>query len=324
MGAAMALVMLLGRLVEAHNPIVPDRQALIVEAASLLRRHALAASSVDWPAATEAARQIADRSGRRADLDEALTHLVNRLGDGHSMYIPSQEAARLQGQPEPANADTALGRHRGQRNGVAVLELGGFLGMNPIAVAAAAEHLRSQLRAASEATHCGLILDLANNTGGNMWPMLQGLAPMLPSGPVAYFESIDGLRTPIRTAGPSDVRAPGQSEDAPPALPLARVAVVVGEATGSSGEIVAIAMKALPQVRFFGQPTAGVSTGNVVLPLPNGALLAIASVRTVDRLGRVQVGRLVPDELMPTAGGGAVEAASRWVAAACAKPPVPS
>jgi carboxyl-terminal processing protease len=52
------------------------------------------------------------------------------------------------------------------------------------------------VRHLDQAHPCGWIIDLRPNTGGNMWPMLTTLAPLLTGPTLGYFVGAPGRRTP--------------------------------------------------------------------------------------------------------------------------------
>lgn len=95
------------------------------------------------------------------------------------------------------------------------------------------------------------------------------------------------------------------------------VAVLIDGGTGSSGEAVAIAFKGRAGTRFFGVPTAGVSTSNNGFRLPDQANLVITVGMDVDRTGERYALDVDPDETVPfeeTAGGdNQLEAAIAWL-----------
>ncbi|HEU4616655.1 MAG TPA: S41 family peptidase [Gammaproteobacteria bacterium] len=79
------------------------------------------------------------------------------------------------------------------------------------------------------------------------------------------------------------------------------VAVLLGDRTASSGEIVAAAFRGSPRHRFFGVPTSGLATGNKSFTLSDGATLVLAVAATSDRTGDMLLGPLEPDEATPDA-----------------------
>jgi C-terminal processing protease CtpA/Prc len=172
-----------------------------------------------------------------------------------------------------------------------------------------ADSLRGAVRAlASDAPPCGWIVDLRGNTGGNMWPMLAGLGPVVGPGRLGAFVDASGDRQPwFYEEGRAGVVALGgwykvgaaDVETAPHRFdpPHPPVAVLTDDRTASSGEAVAVAFRERPNARSFGAPTMGLTTGNQLLRLADGARLFVTSSVYADRTGRVYGGPLVPDVL---------------------------
>lgn len=135
----------------------------------------------------------------------------------------------------------------------------------------------------------GWIIDLRFNTGGNSTPMLLALYDFLGNQDiwgelnenkklVRKFKLKNGSyiqkSETIATINPSGVL-----------LDQAKVALITGMFTGSSGEVTALAFKGRPNTVFIGQNTAGYTTGNVSYPLPFGAIFALTTGYDSDRNG---------------------------------------
>jgi carboxyl-terminal processing protease len=129
----------------------------------------------------------------------------------------------------------------------------------------------------------GWVIDLRRHTGGNMWPVIAGLGPILGPGPVGAFVDADGVVT--RRWSGSASRAS-----------VVPVAVLQGPLTGSSGEALVVSFRGRPVSRTFGQCTYGLPTANQPFALADGALLFLTTAREADRSGRVYDGPIEPDE----------------------------
>ncbi|NBC85366.1 MAG: hypothetical protein GVY25_04155 [Bacteroidetes bacterium] len=170
-----------------------------------------------------------------------------------------------------------------------------------------ADSLLGAVRAlTSHATPCGWIVDVRGNTGGNMWPMLAGLGPVVGPGRHGAFVEASGDRQPWFyedgragvvflggwfKVGAAEVGALPHQFD-PPHPP---VAVLTDGHTASSGEAVAVTFRGRSNARSFGASTMGLTTGNQIVRLPDGARLFVTSSVYADRTGRVYGGPLVPD-----------------------------
>lgn len=130
----------------------------------------------------------------------------------------------------------------------------------------------------------GVVLDLRDNRGGNMYPMIAAVSPLIPDGDVLRFKS----RT--RTSPvPLDyvTRSQGLSQDGfkfPASTP---VAILTNDWTASSGEATLLCFRGLDNVRTFGIPTAGYASGNTPYPLADGYSLVITESCDEARTGEV-------------------------------------
>jgi C-terminal processing protease CtpA/Prc len=208
---------------------------------------------------------------------------------------------------------------------VAYLAVPGFAGGAPAAQVEFAESIKNLIQQHDSEASCGWIVDLRQNGGGNLWPMLAGVGALLGNGAVGASVYPDGRRVSVwyrdGQAGFGDyVQLRVNDVYRPPRLPA--VAVLTGPGTGSSAEVLALAFRGRPGARSFGAPTAGVSTGTRTFALADGAALILAVAATSDRLGRVYSGPLDPDEAVvgettaraPTADP-LVATAQRWLSA---------
>jgi C-terminal processing protease CtpA/Prc len=72
--------------------------------------------------------------------------------------------------------------------------------------------------------------------------------------------------------------------------------VLTGRQTRSAGEAVTVAFRGRPNTRSFGEPTAGVPTGNAAYRLSDGARLILTGAKDADRTGRTYDEPIPPEE----------------------------
>lgn len=172
-----------------------------------------------------------------------------------------------------------------------------------------ANSIREALAKGLEAGARAWIVDLSGNRGGNMWPMLGGLSPLLGTEGVGRFRYRDGSSsawTLKSLEGIVEVRDLGS-------VP---VAVVTSGRTASSGEAVAVAFRGRPLTRSFGGPTSGYSTSNTTYKLADGSRLYLTTAVFEDRNGNRYGGKLAPDQVVRGIGPEAsIGAAAEWLEA---------
>jgi carboxyl-terminal processing protease len=178
------------------------------------------------------------------------------------------------------------------------------------AAVALADSLHSAVRVLEAHGVCGWVVDLRGNGGGNMWPMLAGVGPLLGDSIVGYYGSTPDAEAWYYRGGTSGILHPDGTVEAasqvtvePVALRTAAppVAILIDGGTGSSGEAMAVAFRGRPHTRSFGAPTAGFATVNRGSILSDGANMVVTTGYYADRR-RAAIGeRLEPDESV--AGG---------------------
>jgi len=293
--------------------------ARYVEAAlALMREHSLRRAEVDWPVLRAQALEYARGATTPAEAHLAVRFAVRALGDRHS-YLQSPTVTRALQTTAVANARTgaALSAPRARRfANVAHLHVPSFAGGTPVQQVAFAESLKNIIQQHDEAGVCGWAVDLRQNTGGNLWPMLAGLGPLLEEGELAASVYPDGRRVAVwyrdGQAGFGDytqlrVRSPYRVRAAAP------VALLLGSATASSAEVLAVALRSRAATRSFGVPTRGLSAGNRTFPLADGASLVLTVAATSDVAGHVFDGPVSPDEPVAPAGVSGTDGAADTV-----------
>lgn len=283
-------------------PIADTVRAYLDHALDLMQAYSLRRDSIDWPSFRAGAIASAAGVQRIVDVHPVIEMAVRRLGDGHSLFRRPAAARDVQqtgARPDRAAAGSLpAGAMAGGRIGyVWVPEFGSA---DSLRAAAYADTLHRIIERLDARGVCGWVLDLRDNTGGNMWPMLAGVGPLLGEGTAGWFVQPAGRRQAwgyrdgasildgepmARVSGAAyRLRAPN-----PP------VAVLTGPMTMSSGEAVIVAFRGRPDTRSFGGGTGGKSTANSTFRLADGATLAITTATFADRTGRVYGGPIEPD-----------------------------
>jgi carboxyl-terminal processing protease len=259
-------------------------QVFLTAALDSLQATSRHGAAVPWPRIRDSAFALAAGAQAITDTYGALNWALKRV-DLHSFL-----SARITG----ANARLLDGRT-------------GYLWVrsyNGPAQAPLADSLQATLRRLEAQGACGWIVDLRNNGGGNVWPMLAGVGPLLGDSVAGISTTLGGAYRLIYAGGVAAQAGPGAAYQvftrltSPLVLraPLAPVAVLINGATGSSGANIAIAFRGRPHTRFFGEPSATTTTVNRGVTLPNGAEMVVTTGVMGDRTGRLYGAAIEPDE----------------------------
>ncbi len=146
------------------------------------------------------------------------------------------------------------------------------------------------------------IIDLRKNTGGNCWPMLAGIGPLLGNGVCGYFVSANE-KIPIRYSDGiafqgKNIRCKTSNMGYKTKSDKKSIIILTGRKTVSSGEIIALAFKGKEQVYFYGEPTAGYTTANATYTLSDNSMLVLTVCMEADRTGKICEGKIMPDEIV--------------------------
>src|SRR5580698_7715610 len=312
--------------------ITPDAAAFLDNAIDIMRQHALHAEGVDWVALRTEAFKRAGGAFNPIDTYPAIYWALVQLGDpGSHLRLPAglypdQIALLQQAEKEATNSAPAGARtettvptaftsrrlpeghivtSQGRNFGYVVLPRCSAKDNDGVLLYAA--DVRRILIDLSVQSPKGWIVDLRGNTGGNMWPMLTGIGPILGDGVVGSFVAADGSIPWFYQDGKTGTRNQAGLEtvsltldDAPVLMtPSSLVAVLVDTSTASSAEAITIAFHGRPDTRFFGSRTAGKSTAVQPFKLDDGAELYLTTAIDADRTGKAFPEGFTPDEVFP-------------------------
>ena len=281
-----------------------------------IRQNSLQRDSVDVASIRLKALQIAGEASAAEKAYPAIRYMLGALGDRHSFLMTARERALWQQDTGGRDITFSSARRIEQFGYVSVP---GFHSDDARLKVAFADSLQRQLHRLYREGVRGWVVDLRENDGGNMAPMLAGLEPLFTADTLGFLIDVDGGREAwgrgeaIREAEGDDYVVTSETARFERRLPIA---VLYGGRTGSSGEIVIISFIGDPAVRSFGVPSMGLTTGNGEFELPDGSYMYMASTRMADRTGAVFQGPVVPDSVVGAdaeAIDAALDAALAWL-----------
>jgi len=273
----------------------PAARAYLTELVAVMQEHSLNRTKIDWNAFRTSVMTAAGAAQSVEQTFPAIRTALELLGDGRSVYRPVTgtpiSVARSCAVPS-ASSPTLPGT-------VGYVRVGAFNGSAAEATAFA-NALQGAIAAADRDGLAGWIVDVRGNGGGNMWPMLAGVGPVLGTGRVGHFVDALGAASAweYRDGGSWLSGVLLQAVDTPYRLhqESPRVAVLIDGATAGSGEAVAIAFQRRPETRSFGTATCGLSSAGQQFTMSDGALLIVTVSVMADRTRAGNGAQIVPDE----------------------------
>jgi hypothetical protein len=313
----------------ALDPRTPAQiQQYLADALKPIQRMALYSADVDWEAVHAEARETAGQARSYAGTHRLLHRVLKQAGGDHShlalLYRPSSATESATGGAGTGQADRSGAPPLPQGE---LIEGAAFLSLPRLSrrsggpllahrYSSAGSRLVGRLAAAQPR---GWIVDLRENTGGGMWPMIAGVAGLLDRGVLGHFLLPDGRsrawwlrRRYISLDQTPKARVHGRPhrQDHTP------LAILTSPRTASAGEAALVALQAQSPTRTFGAATAGMTTGNITHLLPDGTRLMISTCHFADAAGRLITGSIQPDEPAdPGENDNVLTQALAWIAA---------
>lgn len=272
-----------------------------------LAEQGIYSDSEEFSAASEHAKDVAKKADSVDEVREDLNNAVRAAGGKHSRLIsPDEKQQRV----DDENAEDGASEPTvNVESAVAIATVPGIHRDDD--VQSYADELSNGLTQARDNGACGAIVDLQTNDGGDMGPMLAGLSPIIPDGTAIEFVA-SGNAMPVKVEGNSvsgggtPLSTTGGKWDAP-------TAVLVSDATASSGEATMLSFRGLDNSRSFGTPTAGFASANNVYEFPDGSELMLTTARNRDRTGQTYAEDPIEPDTKTGSSDAALAAAKTWL-----------
>lgn len=276
--------------------------AYVQAAVDSLHRYSLHAAQLDRDALrTEALQQLTDTSTRTHS--HAILDAMARRIDRHSGLLPPGDVrAQLRLEDDPALQYPFAFRMLKDR--IALVRVDGFTKGDSLSCTRYADSLQRAVVRLHDQSPNGWLIDLRLNSGGNLYPMLAGLGPLLGCGDLGREVDARGDQEAWWYCRDAD-HPEGAGHIALVPVPVVfndtlPVVVLVGQHTGSAGEALAMSFIGRPRTLLFGDRTAGFTTGNRMCFLQDSAVLNITNAVMMDRAGGTHPEGIAPDRRFRT------------------------
>ncbi|HKU55221.1 MAG TPA: S41 family peptidase [Rhizomicrobium sp.] len=311
--AGLVSIMLLPFGLTARADNMPDAKTELNAAIDLLKARHMNSNKMDWPTVQTKALAMLGSATKPEEAYAAIRYVIAQLGEKHTSMVPADAWKAMM-------TDTSVGKARAPdwqppeghllEGRIGLVELKAYQG-SPTDDLAYASAARSALRTFADNHVCRYIVDLRFNTGGNMYPMINGVEALLGKSPYGFWQATGGAPDSSWTLKRGTFEHEGAPADET-VQSKAAVAVLIDRRTASSGEFTAMAFEGRPNTRVFGENSAGFLTFNSPAALPDGARLIISEGWATDRLRRPYRDVIAPDQATPR-GQATLDAAIVWL-----------
>lgn len=285
----------------------PNYSELVQSVVQKAKETSMYSSTINWDSLSKVVLFRADNAKTIKDLKLAFETLINGMRDHHGKLISANDFSYIAWFTDYSNKRNIDNRDFDHdlwkivNNKESKFEsklLDGRIGYLKIVgippnvdIQKEAEIIRDAVIKLAEKKVNHWIVDLRFNGGGNMYPMVTGIGPLIGDGIVGKLVSLSNetlFNWEIKNGNfiynvPDVVRL----EENPKFKTLPKIAVLTSRWTISSGEIVATCLKGRPNTKFFGEATGGYTTNNNWEIINEQVILAISTGIYCDRNGVV-------------------------------------
>ncbi len=301
---------------------------------NIMQSKSLHSKDLNWKIIRDSVHQLVKNAGTYEETFPALQFAFNLLQDKHGWLVLNgknypnpfmlRDDSRINQATKSVITKPAV-RSKLLKDRYAYLSIPFFGGQTLSSMNAFAQRIQDSLCKVISPAVKGIIIDLRLNGGGNMYPMIIGISNVIGNGKFTgsvnsmgetegWLEMKNHTITLLDTMVIKLQKNCGNLEKLP-------VAVLIGPATGSSGEQLAIILSLRKKTILIGEPTAGYVTGNNGYLLPgheNGIVLAESY--TIDRNGKIYLKDVEPairfnggDNFSDLPGDEKIKEAMKWI-----------
>lgn len=279
---------------QKQNSTPKEVSDFLTETINLLKEKSIHKNEIDWNKFEKDLFIKAQHAKKLEDVYPTISYAVKKLNDNHSYFKAISET-------EQESKDESLPTFSDEitPNDIGYIRI-------PFCIGSENDNknyitsIRTKIQHQSQKKLKGWIVDLRSNFGGNMWPMLLALEPLIGNGTFGYFIDANGNSEAWKIIKgkayidnqlimETNINFSNQLQE------NQFIAILTDSETASSGEAVTVAFKGQENSKSFGQPTFGVSTGCVSHLLSDGSSINLAESIFSDRNKTKYGNKIVPD-----------------------------
>jgi len=280
----------------------------IDSALNILKTNSLYSKNVNWDNIYSRVNEAAKNSKTKADTFAALNIAFNALEDKHAVFYHYDNQFRVDNKSLTDRYSDSLKTEwkKGPRILAEMVGTSAYLRIPYIGsksekeIKAMGELMQSKIEELVKNKPKNWIIDLRLNAGGNIRPMVAGLSPFFSDGILGYYVNRIGVvqEKLLIKQGHLIVgnELPVILTNRHLELSKAKVAVLIGPGTGSSGEILASYFKQRKNTSLFGEKSAGLASVTEGFVFNNDNTYFLLTVaRLSDKNGKVLPEIIEPD-----------------------------
>jgi C-terminal processing protease CtpA/Prc len=276
------------------------------ELIKIIKDNSLFSDSLDWSSIEKEIQTLP--SDQFSVTVKFMLDKLRAAGDFHTRYLTKEKVNKMARQ----NLDSAQPQAKYLGDNIAYVKVPGFQSLDEKVCKDFATKIQSLIKFTDTNVVNGWLVDLRENRGGNMHPMIAGLGPLTGEGTLGYFvyktgsypwSYQKGTCSPVKVANPYSIKNKHS-----------KIAVLISKRTASSGEMTAISFIGRNNTKLFGQPSAGYTTGNSGFKLSDGSFIYLATSFTADRSHKKYAAKIIPDVIVDSASGNnCLDVATQWL-----------
>lgn len=287
------------------------QEKYIKEALDIIEKHSMKKEFIDWSDYRSKVLKRGKNDKTIEDTHQTIRYALSQLNDGHSFFISSKALKKEYSDTTMKKITSIVSEYNNQ---IGYIKIPGFFGNEKLEKAFAGR-IQDLIKDLDKHKITGWIIDLRDNGGGNMWPMLLGVGPILGDGTAGYFVNNKNnyekwgyskgkafMDTTIILQTDSLYQLKNKNK---------KIAILINNKTASAAEAIAVAFIGLPKTRFFGKATRGLTTGNSTFILSDSSMIALMTVVYADRNKTLYGKQIIPDEIVKD--GDAKDLAIKWI-----------
>ena len=242
-------------------------KAYVRKAIQIMDKNGLFAQGPEWEDAKQKALAASPQSIEEA---QEMIREAGKVAGGKHTFLKTEQAVT----EDATSTAWVMPTVRIEEDGIAIITIPPFSGNQEEGV----KYALSVLDSVPDSLP-GAVIDLRDNRGGNMYPMIAAVHRFIADDEILRFRGrkrTQWVLLPYVLQGAGIARMP--RIECP-------VAILTDEWTGSSGEATLLCFRGLDYAKVFGAPTAGYVSSNKPFSLPDGSQLVLTTGCDVARTG---------------------------------------